>query len=131
MKKAPDAVRSALNWKARDNNNDNDLIFFARVIVILTIYNDGDGGADRMCDAVEEMTGQRPWLLFKLCWCYITPLICLVSDTMSILVILVSATIGHSFGLLSQYARCMGGASIKRSVSNWTCSLLSIVPPSG
>lgn len=30
MKKAPDdaAVRSALNWKARDNNNDNDLIFF-------------------------------------------------------------------------------------------------------
>ncbi|XP_075888309.1 sodium- and chloride-dependent GABA transporter 2-like [Nelusetta ayraudi] len=35
-------------------------------------------GADRMCDAVEEMTGQRPWLLFKLCWCYFTPLICTV-----------------------------------------------------
>lgn len=32
-----------------------------------------------MCDAVEEMTGQRPWILFKLCWRYFTPLICLVS----------------------------------------------------
>ncbi|XP_069380666.1 sodium- and chloride-dependent betaine transporter-like [Paralichthys olivaceus] len=35
-------------------------------------------GAERMCDAVEEMTGQRPWVLFKLCWCYFTPLICMV-----------------------------------------------------
>ncbi|XP_036949652.1 sodium- and chloride-dependent betaine transporter-like isoform X2 [Acanthopagrus latus] len=33
-------------------------------------------GADRMCDMVEDMTGQRPWLIFKLCWRYITPLIC-------------------------------------------------------
>lgn len=38
-----------------------------------------DAGADRMCDAVEDMTGQRPWLLFKLCWRYFTPLICIVS----------------------------------------------------
>ncbi|XP_058508721.1 sodium- and chloride-dependent betaine transporter-like [Solea solea] len=35
-------------------------------------------GADRMCDAIEDMTGQRPWVIFKLCWCYITPLLCLV-----------------------------------------------------
>uniref|UniRef100_A0A668AW81 Transporter n=1 Tax=Myripristis murdjan TaxID=586833 RepID=A0A668AW81_9TELE len=35
-------------------------------------------GADRMCDAIEEMVGQRPCLLFKLCWRYISPLICLV-----------------------------------------------------
>uniref|UniRef100_A0A671TJ65 Transporter n=1 Tax=Sparus aurata TaxID=8175 RepID=A0A671TJ65_SPAAU len=35
-------------------------------------------GADRMCDMVEDMTGQRPWLIFKLCWRYITPLICTV-----------------------------------------------------
>ncbi|XP_078140538.1 sodium- and chloride-dependent GABA transporter 2-like [Centroberyx gerrardi] len=35
-------------------------------------------GADRLCDAVEEMTGQRPFFLFKLCWRYFTPLICLV-----------------------------------------------------
>ncbi|XP_069380681.1 sodium- and chloride-dependent GABA transporter 2-like [Paralichthys olivaceus] len=35
-------------------------------------------GAERMCDAVEEMTGQRPWVLFKLCWLYFTPLICMV-----------------------------------------------------
>ncbi|XP_062264122.1 sodium- and chloride-dependent GABA transporter 2-like isoform X1 [Platichthys flesus] len=35
-------------------------------------------GAERLCDAVEEMTGQRPLLLFKLCWRYFTPLICMV-----------------------------------------------------
>ncbi|XP_047199741.1 sodium- and chloride-dependent GABA transporter 2 isoform X3 [Hippoglossus stenolepis] len=35
-------------------------------------------GAERMCDAVEEMTGQRPLVLFKLCWRYFTPLICMV-----------------------------------------------------
>uniref|UniRef100_A0A3Q3VU60 Transporter n=1 Tax=Mola mola TaxID=94237 RepID=A0A3Q3VU60_MOLML len=35
-------------------------------------------GADQMCDAVENMTGKRPWVFFKLCWCYFTPLICIV-----------------------------------------------------
>ncbi|XP_040918144.1 sodium- and chloride-dependent GABA transporter 2-like isoform X2 [Toxotes jaculatrix] len=35
-------------------------------------------GAERMRDAVEAMTGQRPWVLFKLCWRYFTPLICTV-----------------------------------------------------
>ncbi|XP_053300056.1 sodium- and chloride-dependent GABA transporter 2 isoform X2 [Pleuronectes platessa] len=35
-------------------------------------------GAERMCDAVEEMTGQRPWFIFILCWRYFTPLICMV-----------------------------------------------------
>ncbi|XP_029293701.1 sodium- and chloride-dependent betaine transporter-like [Cottoperca gobio] len=35
-------------------------------------------GAERLCDAVEEMTGQRPWVVFILCWRYITPLICTV-----------------------------------------------------
>ncbi|XP_036948166.1 sodium- and chloride-dependent betaine transporter-like [Acanthopagrus latus] len=35
-------------------------------------------GADRMGDMVEDMTGQRPWLIFNLCWRYITPLICTV-----------------------------------------------------
>ncbi|XP_076608398.1 sodium- and chloride-dependent betaine transporter-like [Chaetodon auriga] len=35
-------------------------------------------GAEQMCDAVEAMTGQRPWVLFKLCWRYITPLITMV-----------------------------------------------------
>lgn len=39
-----------------------------------------DAGADRMCDAVEDETGQRPWLLYKLCWRYFTPLICTVSS---------------------------------------------------
>ncbi|XP_060946447.1 sodium- and chloride-dependent GABA transporter 2-like [Limanda limanda] len=35
-------------------------------------------GAERMCDAAEEMTGQRPWFIFILCWRYFTPLICMV-----------------------------------------------------
>ncbi|XP_034450194.1 sodium- and chloride-dependent GABA transporter 2-like [Hippoglossus hippoglossus] len=35
-------------------------------------------GAERICDAVEEMTGQRPWFIFILCWRYFTPLICMV-----------------------------------------------------
>ncbi|XP_068192467.1 sodium- and chloride-dependent GABA transporter 3-like [Antennarius striatus] len=35
-------------------------------------------GAERMSDVVERMTGQRPCVLFKLCWRYITPLICMV-----------------------------------------------------
>lgn len=48
MKKAPDdaAVRSALHWKAGDNN-DNDLNFFAPVIVILSSTT----------MAMEELTG--------------------------------------------------------------------------
>uniref|UniRef100_A0A8D3C518 Transporter n=1 Tax=Scophthalmus maximus TaxID=52904 RepID=A0A8D3C518_SCOMX len=36
-------------------------------------------GAERLCDAVEDMTGQRPGIFFKLCWRYFTPLICMVS----------------------------------------------------
>nr|XP_046271840.1 sodium- and chloride-dependent GABA transporter 2-like isoform X1 [Scatophagus argus] len=35
-------------------------------------------GAERMCDAFETTTGQRPWVVFKLCWLYFTPLICTV-----------------------------------------------------
>ncbi|CAJ1075337.1 sodium- and chloride-dependent GABA transporter 2-like isoform X2 [Xyrichtys novacula] len=35
-------------------------------------------GADRMRDVVEDMTGQRPSIFFKLCWRYFTPVICLV-----------------------------------------------------
>ncbi|XP_070703483.1 sodium- and chloride-dependent betaine transporter-like [Pempheris klunzingeri] len=34
-------------------------------------------GSEQMCDAVEDMTGQRPWVLFKLCWRYFTPLTCM------------------------------------------------------
>ncbi|XP_074552684.1 sodium- and chloride-dependent taurine transporter-like [Halichoeres trimaculatus] len=35
-------------------------------------------GAEEMCVAVKDMTGQRPSTLFKLCWRYFTPLICMV-----------------------------------------------------
>ncbi|XP_068192536.1 sodium- and chloride-dependent GABA transporter 3-like [Antennarius striatus] len=35
-------------------------------------------GAERMCDVIEDMTGQKPCVFFKLCWRYITPLICTV-----------------------------------------------------
>lgn len=38
-----------------------------------------NAGAERMCDAVKDMTGQTPWILYKLCWRWFTPLICLVS----------------------------------------------------
>lgn len=47
--------------------------------------NSRNAGADKMCDAVENKTGQRPWLLYRLCWCYFTPLICTVSSTNSTL----------------------------------------------
>ncbi|XP_035241058.1 sodium- and chloride-dependent GABA transporter 2-like isoform X3 [Anguilla anguilla] len=36
-------------------------------------------GAERMVDAIEDMTGERPCLIFKLCWLYFTPLVTLGS----------------------------------------------------
>ncbi|XP_039974570.1 sodium- and chloride-dependent betaine transporter-like [Xiphias gladius] len=42
-------------------------------------------GAERTFDAVEDMTGQRPWVFFKLCWRYFTPLICIVGFICSFL----------------------------------------------
>ncbi|KAG5837196.1 hypothetical protein ANANG_G00236720 [Anguilla anguilla] len=36
-------------------------------------------GAERMVDVIEDMTGERPCLIFKLCWLYITPLVTLGS----------------------------------------------------
>ncbi|XP_027141426.1 sodium- and chloride-dependent GABA transporter 2 [Larimichthys crocea] len=35
-------------------------------------------GSGRMCDAVKDMTGQRPSFFFNLCWCYFTPLTCVI-----------------------------------------------------
>ncbi|KAL6479348.1 hypothetical protein MHYP_G00127810 [Metynnis hypsauchen] len=35
-------------------------------------------GADRLCDAIEDMTGFYPNFIFKLCWKYLTPSISLV-----------------------------------------------------
>uniref|UniRef100_UPI003AB0A346 sodium- and chloride-dependent GABA transporter 2-like n=1 Tax=Centroberyx gerrardi TaxID=166262 RepID=UPI003AB0A346 len=35
-------------------------------------------GADKLCDSIEDMAGQRPCFLFRLCWRYFTPLLCLV-----------------------------------------------------
>ncbi|XP_061073705.1 sodium- and chloride-dependent GABA transporter 2-like [Conger conger] len=34
-------------------------------------------GAERMMDVIEDMTGERPSLIFKLCWLYFTPLVTL------------------------------------------------------
>ncbi|XP_068605992.1 sodium- and chloride-dependent GABA transporter 2-like [Brachionichthys hirsutus] len=42
-------------------------------------------GAERLCGVVEDMTGQRPFVLFKLCWRYITPLICMAGFICSFL----------------------------------------------
>ncbi|KAM9349533.1 sodium- and chloride-dependent betaine transporter-like [Symphorus nematophorus] len=36
-------------------------------------------GADRVIDNMEDMTGQRPSVFFKLCWKYIIPLLSLIS----------------------------------------------------
>ncbi|XP_026169208.1 sodium- and chloride-dependent betaine transporter-like [Mastacembelus armatus] len=36
-------------------------------------------GADRVINIVEDMTGQRPSIFFKLCWKYIIPLLSLIS----------------------------------------------------
>ncbi|XP_061073698.1 sodium- and chloride-dependent GABA transporter 2-like [Conger conger] len=36
-------------------------------------------GAERMMDVIEDMTGERPSLIFKLCWLYFTPLVTLGS----------------------------------------------------
>ncbi|XP_067097912.1 sodium- and chloride-dependent GABA transporter 3-like [Osmerus mordax] len=36
-------------------------------------------GAGRVCDITEDMTGQRPCVLFQLCWRYLTPVMCLGS----------------------------------------------------
>ncbi|KAJ8342754.1 hypothetical protein SKAU_G00326820 [Synaphobranchus kaupii] len=33
-------------------------------------------GADRINDVIEDMAGVRPSFLFKLCWCFLTPLVC-------------------------------------------------------
>ncbi|XP_068590881.1 sodium- and chloride-dependent betaine transporter-like [Cebidichthys violaceus] len=36
-------------------------------------------GADRVIDIIEDMTGQRPSVFFKLCWKYVIPLLSLIS----------------------------------------------------
>ncbi|XP_045908922.1 sodium- and chloride-dependent GABA transporter 3-like isoform X2 [Micropterus dolomieu] len=36
-------------------------------------------GADRVINVIEDMTGQRPCVFFKLCWKYIIPLLSLIS----------------------------------------------------
>lgn len=38
-------------------------------------------GADRLYDNIEDMIGYRPWPLMKHCWLYVTPAVCLVSET--------------------------------------------------
>ncbi|KAJ4932648.1 hypothetical protein JOQ06_011065 [Pogonophryne albipinna] len=35
-------------------------------------------GAERIRDALEDMTGQRPGVFYTVCWRYVTPLICTV-----------------------------------------------------
>ncbi|KAI4822878.1 hypothetical protein KUCAC02_008403, partial [Chaenocephalus aceratus] len=35
-------------------------------------------GAERIHDALEDMTGQRPGVFYTVCWRYVTPLICTV-----------------------------------------------------
>ncbi|KAL1279003.1 hypothetical protein QQF64_025676 [Cirrhinus molitorella] len=41
-------------------------------------------GAEKMCDAIEDMTSSRPNYIFVLCWKYLTPLVALVSFVCSV-----------------------------------------------
>ncbi|KAJ8368942.1 hypothetical protein SKAU_G00089700 [Synaphobranchus kaupii] len=41
-------------------------------------------GAERMTNVIEDMTGERPSLIFKLCWLYFTPLVTLGSFIYSV-----------------------------------------------
>lgn len=52
----------------------NDLIFLS--------------GADNVVNIIEDMTGQRPSIFFKMCWKYFTPLLLLVSQEAFLLQIL-------------------------------------------
>ena len=47
--------------------------------VLITVY-EFCSGVDRLFNNIEDMTGQRPSVFFKLCWKYIIPLLSLVSQ---------------------------------------------------
>ncbi|XP_035027243.2 sodium- and chloride-dependent betaine transporter [Hippoglossus stenolepis] len=51
-----------------------DFMAVAECLAIAWIF-----GADRFNDAIKDMTGQRPFIFFKLCWKYIVPLLSLIS----------------------------------------------------
>ncbi|XP_041672618.1 sodium- and chloride-dependent GABA transporter 2-like [Cheilinus undulatus] len=71
-------------------------------------------GAEQMCDAVKEMTGQRPSILFKLCWRYFTPLICVVCFVCSFLEYQpLTSTEGNTY---PHWAYCLGLAMALSSV---------------
>lgn len=40
-------------------------------------------GADNLINIIEDMTGQRPSVFFRLCWKYVSPLVYLVSQALS------------------------------------------------
>lgn len=51
-----------------------DLVIFKYTSNLLSFV-----GADRLCDIIEDMTGERANPFFKVCWLYLTPLVSLVS----------------------------------------------------
>ncbi|XP_027146767.1 sodium- and chloride-dependent GABA transporter 3-like [Larimichthys crocea] len=52
----------------------NDFIALSECLALAWCF-----GADRVIDIIEDMTGQRPSVFFKLCWKYIIPLLSLSS----------------------------------------------------
>ncbi|XP_068195987.1 sodium- and chloride-dependent GABA transporter 3-like [Antennarius striatus] len=51
-----------------------NILVISQCIVLGWIF-----GANRLCNIIEDMTGQRPSLFFKLCWKYVVPLLSLIS----------------------------------------------------
>ncbi len=49
---------------------------------VITVY-ECLPGADRVMNIIEDMTGQKPSVFFKLCWKFIIPLLSLVSEIFS------------------------------------------------
>uniref|UniRef100_A0A673JDC6 Uncharacterized protein n=1 Tax=Sinocyclocheilus rhinocerous TaxID=307959 RepID=A0A673JDC6_9TELE len=55
-------------------------------LLFLSVDGESDGatGAERMFDAIEDITNSRPNYIFMLCWKYLTPLVSMVSFVCSV-----------------------------------------------
>ncbi|XP_042337790.1 sodium- and chloride-dependent GABA transporter 2-like, partial [Plectropomus leopardus] len=70
-------------------------------------------GAQRMCDVIEDMTGQKLGFFYKLCWRYFTPLICAVCFICSFLEYQPLTSGSYVY---PDWAYCLGWAMVFSSV---------------